>query len=39
MAEALKCPNCGGNINRERMVCEYCGTQLAYANLSQRWIC
>ena len=27
MAEALKCPNCGGNINRERMVCEYCGTQ------------
>ena len=25
--KALKCPNCGGNVNRERMVCEYCGTQ------------
>ena len=23
----LKCPNCGGNINRSKMVCEYCGTQ------------
>ncbi len=25
--EQLKCPNCGGNINRAKMVCEYCGTQ------------
>lgn len=25
--EQLKCPNCGGNINRSRMICEYCGTQ------------
>lgn len=23
----LKCPNCGGNINRSKMICEYCGTQ------------
>ena len=22
----LTCPNCGGAINRERKVCEYCGT-------------
>ena len=25
--EPLKCPNCGGNINRSKMMCEYCGTQ------------
>lgn len=25
--EQLKCPNCGGNIDRERMICPYCGTQ------------
>lgn len=27
MIEALKCPNCGGNIDRSRMICPYCGTQ------------
>lgn len=27
MAEQLKCPNCGGNIDRTRMICPYCGTQ------------
>lgn len=27
MTEALKCPNCGGNIDRSRMICPYCGTQ------------
>ena len=27
MMEALKCPNCGGNIDRSRMICPYCGTQ------------
>ena len=25
--EQLKCPNCGGNVDRERMICPYCGTQ------------
>lgn len=25
--EQLKCPNCGGNVDRSRMVCPYCGTQ------------
>lgn len=25
--EQLKCPNCGGNIDRSRMICPYCGTQ------------
>lgn len=20
------CPQCGGQVNRERMICEYCGT-------------
>ena len=24
--EAHNCPNCGGRINIERMVCEYCGS-------------
>lgn len=23
----LTCPNCGGAVNRERMICEYCGTK------------
>lgn len=23
----LVCPNCGGKINRQRMKCEYCGTE------------
>lgn len=23
----LTCPQCGGTINRERMICEYCGTK------------
>lgn len=23
----LVCPNCGGTVNRERKICEYCGTQ------------
>lgn len=22
----LTCPNCGGAVNRERRICEYCGT-------------
>ncbi len=21
------CPNCGGRVNRDKMICEYCGTQ------------
>lgn len=25
--EQLKCPNCGGNVDRERMICPYCDTQ------------
>ena len=25
--EQLKCPNCGGNVDRQRMICPYCGTQ------------
>ena len=25
--EQLKCSNCGGNVDRERMICPYCGTQ------------
>ena len=25
--EQLKCPNCGGNVDRARMICPYCGTQ------------
>ena len=25
--EQLKCPNCGGNVDRVRMTCPYCGTQ------------
>ena len=24
--KALKCPNCGGTINRASMICEYCGS-------------
>ena len=24
--ELLNCPNCGGAVNRGRMICEYCGT-------------
>ena len=23
----MNCPNCGGTVNRERLVCEYCGTK------------
>lgn len=23
----LSCPNCGGAVNRERRICEYCGTK------------
>ncbi len=25
--QPLTCPNCGGGVNRERMICEYCGTK------------
>ena len=25
--QPLTCPNCGGSVNRSRMICEYCGTQ------------
>ena len=30
--EQLKCPNCGGNVDRERMICPYCGTQFKREN-------
>lgn len=23
----LTCPNCGGTVDRDRLICEYCGTQ------------
>lgn len=26
----LTCPNCGGAVNRERRVCEYCGTSFQF---------
>lgn len=25
--EPLTCPNCGGRVNRDRLICEFCGTQ------------
>ena len=25
--EPLTCPNCGGAVNRGRLICEFCGTQ------------
>lgn len=28
--EPLICPNCGGGINRDRMICEYCGTKFKH---------
>lgn len=28
----LTCPNCGGAVNRERMICEYCGTKFDNGN-------
>lgn len=28
----LICPQCGGEINRARMICEYCGTTFAEEN-------
>ena len=28
----LNCPNCGGGVNRERMICEYCGTKFDNGN-------
>ena len=31
----LSCPNCGGGINRERMICEYCGTKFKHDSDSQ----
>ena len=23
----LTCPNCGGRVNRDRLICEFCGTE------------
>jgi galactokinase/mevalonate kinase-like predicted kinase len=28
----LKCPNCGANVPRETLKCEYCGTQFILSN-------
>ena len=25
--QPFTCPNCGGRVNRDRLICEYCGTQ------------
>ena len=30
----LTCPNCGGKVNRAKMVCEYCGTQFSNAEIN-----
>lgn len=27
LIKPLTCPQCGGAINRDRMICEYCGTK------------
>ena len=32
---ALKCPNCGSNISRQSMKCEYCGAELVLAQDGQ----
>lgn len=31
----LICPNCGGAVNRERRVCEYCGTSFQFETDTQ----
>lgn len=30
--QPLNCPNCGGTVDRERMICEYCGTKFENTN-------
>lgn len=25
--QPLTCPNCGGKVNRDRLICEFCGTE------------
>jgi predicted amidophosphoribosyltransferase len=30
--EAMKCPNCGANINRRSLRCDYCGTEYKHPN-------
>ena len=32
--EPLTCPNCGGAVDRARMVCKYCGTQFNNAEIN-----
>jgi hypothetical protein len=31
----LVCPNCGGSIHRDTMICEYCGTKFELDNSHQ----
>lgn len=28
----MNCPNCGGTVDRARMICEYCGTKFENTN-------
>ena len=30
--EAMKCPNCGANVNRRNLRCDYCGTEYKHPN-------